>query len=230
MPDDREEPSTLASRVHARLREDVISGALPPGSKLTLEGLRGRYKVGMTPLREALYRLSTTLLVEAHDQRGFRVAALNLAHFEQVVSARERLETLMLEDSIRAGDATWSLRVAESHRALDTLTMYEGQGSDMLNPAWRLAHHQFHYETLSGSRHFIQDLFHAILWDHSSRYRNILRPPPLDETVLKSDHAKLAEAVLARDVEMAVLILRRHIRHGSASIRKALKKENFENP
>ncbi|MBP0494405.1 GntR family transcriptional regulator [Pararoseomonas indoligenes] len=232
MPEDREVSSTQASRVYARLRDDVIAGALAPGSKLALDGLRARYGVGMTPLREALYRLSATLLVEAHDQRGFRVAALNLVHFEQVVCARERLETLMLEDSIRAGDLAWAERVEASHAALRALPMYASAGSDALNPDWRRAHHAFHYEILSGSRHFIQDMFHAILWDHSSRYRNILRPPPLDEALLRTDHARLAEAVLARDGEMAVLVLCRHIRHGSAAILKALQGaagDNFEN-
>ncbi|MBE9607099.1 GntR family transcriptional regulator [Acetobacteraceae bacterium H6797] len=223
MSDDREEASTLSSRIYARLREDVISGALPPGSKLALDKLRARYEVGMTPLREALYRLSSTLLIEAHDQRGFRVAELNLAHFEQVLSARERLETLMLEDSIRDGDAAWLERVARAHALLDGLPMYTSPETGELNLIWRRAHQDFHYETLSGSRHFLQNMFHRLLWDHWSRYRNLLRPPPLDEAVLKLDHARLTEAILARDIDMAVLILRRHVRHGAAALMTVLK-------
>ncbi len=218
-----EEPATLASRVYACLREDVISGALPPGSKLALDRLRARYEVGMTPLREALYRLSATLLIEAHDQRGFRVAALNLLHFEQVLSTRARLETLMLEESIRDGDAAWLARAERAHAALEALPMYAAAGAPALNPAWRRAHQQFHYELLSGSQHFLQDMFHRLLWDHWSRYRNILRPLPLEEAVLRLDHARLLEAVLARDAEMAALVLRRHIQHGGAAIMAALR-------
>lgn len=225
LADDREESSTLASRVYAQLREDVISGTLPPGSKLALDRLRAHYGIGMTPLREALYRLSATLLVEAHDQRGFRVAALNLAHFEQVLSARERLETLMLEDSIRAGDAAWLQRVAAAHARLEALPMYSTPDGAVLNLVWRRAHQDYHYQTLSGSRHFLQDMFHQLLWDHWSRYRNLLRPPPLQEAVLRQDHARLTEAILARDAEMAVLILRRHIRHGAAAIMTVLQRE-----
>lgn len=218
MPDEPEEASTLASRVYAHLRQDVISGALPPGSKLALDKLRARYAVGMTPLREALYRLSATLLVEAHDQRGFRVAELNLAHFEQVLSARERLETLMLEDSIRDGDAAWLTKVSSAYSSLDAMPMYDQPEIGALNKEWRRLHQDFHYATLEGSHHFLQDMFHRLLWDHWSRYRNLLRPPPLEEGVLKLDHARLTEAILARDSEMAVLILRRHIRHGAAAI------------
>jgi len=225
MSDAREAAATLASRIYGRLREDVIAGVLPPGSKLALDRLRSQYGIGMTPLREALYRLSATLLVEAHDQRGFRVAALNLAHFEQVLSTRERLETLMLEDSIRAGDAAWLRQVAEAHDRLQALPMYAARDGSVLNMVWRQAHQDFHYQTLSGSRHFLQDMFHQLLWDHWSRYRNLLRPPPLEEAVLKQDHARLTEAILARDAEMAVLILRRHIRHGAAAIMAVLQRE-----
>ena len=222
--------ATLASQVYARLRHDVISGALAPGRKLPLDMLRERYGVGMTPLREALYRLSATLLVEVHDQRGFRVAGISLAHFRQVIGARERLECLLLEDSLREGDAAWVKSAEAAYAKLDRLPMYADPESGVLNPPWQQAHHQFHYQILSGARHFIQDLFHQMLWDHAARYRNILRPDPLDEEVLKADHARLHAAVLERDVELAVLVLRRHIRNGSSAILKELEdRSEFRN-
>ncbi|RVT92200.1 GntR family transcriptional regulator [Rhodovarius crocodyli] len=215
--------STIGSQVYARLREDVISGALPPGSKLHLDSLRARYGVGMTPLREALYRLTSTLLIEAHDQRGFRVADIGLSHFEQVISARERLECLLLEDAIRDGDAAWLARTEAAHDTLAALPMYLDAECRELNLDWRHAHLRFHYELASGGRHFIQNLFHQMLWDHSTRYRNLLHPAPLPEEVLRADHARLMETVRERDAEMAVLVMRRHVRHGSAAILAALK-------
>ena len=72
---------TRGSLVYDRLRTDVISGELAPGQRLALDMLKERYQVGVTPLREALYRLSASLLVEAEDQRGFRVADISLQHF-----------------------------------------------------------------------------------------------------------------------------------------------------
>lgn len=223
MADHEHAASTIGSQVYARLREDVISGVLPPGSRLHLDSLRQRYGVGMTPLREALYRLSATLLIEAHDQRGFRVAELSLSHFEQVISARERLECLLLEDAIRDGDAVWMERTASAHQALEALPMYLDPEGRVLNLDWRAAHLRFHYELASGGKHFIQNLFHQMLWDHATRYRNLVRPDPLPEDVLRADHARLMEAVLERDTEMAVLVMRRHVRHGSAAILAALR-------
>ncbi|MEN0001295.1 MAG: GntR family transcriptional regulator, partial [Pseudomonadota bacterium] len=66
--------ASITSRAYARLKDDIISGALPPGSKLKIEKLRKTYNAGTSPIREALSLLTSDHLVERIDQRGFRVA------------------------------------------------------------------------------------------------------------------------------------------------------------
>lgn len=212
---------TRGSLVYDRLRTDVISGELAPGQRLALDMLKERYQVGVTPLREALYRLSASLLVEAEDQRGFRVADISLQHFRQVVAARESFETLILVESIRVGDLDWEGRVLGAHNQLKKLSMYIGPNND-LSADWMKAHRRFHYEVLSGSRHFFLEHFQSILWDHAIRYRNILKPDPLSAELLQRDHDQLMEAAIGRDVEFAGMILRRHIKNGAAAVLRAL--------
>jgi GntR family transcriptional regulator, carbon starvation induced regulator len=213
--------STQGSLVYDRLRADVISGTLAPGQRLTLDMLKERYQVGVTPLREALYRLSASLLVTVEDQRGFRVTDISLQHFKQVITARESFETVILIDSIRSGTFEWEERVLGAHNRLKKLPMYIGS-NDALNPDWAKAHHRFHHELLSGSGHFFLEHFQGILWDHATRYRNILKPDLLSADVLRRDHDQLLEAALARDVEFACAILKRHIKNGSAAVLAAL--------
>ena len=55
---------TRADWVDARLRSDILSGALPPGERLVVADLADRYGVSPTPLREALRRLAAEGLVE----------------------------------------------------------------------------------------------------------------------------------------------------------------------
>ena len=64
---------SMTSRVYSLMRNDIISGALKPGMKLKVEQLRGQYKVGTSPIREALSLLTSDHLVERIDQRGFIV-------------------------------------------------------------------------------------------------------------------------------------------------------------
>ncbi|MGY3233608.1 DNA-binding GntR family transcriptional regulator [Bradyrhizobium sp. USDA 4472] len=47
-------PSTQASHVYERLREDLLSGRLAPSRKLQMRFLTEAYQTGQTPLREAL--------------------------------------------------------------------------------------------------------------------------------------------------------------------------------
>ena len=52
------------------------SGRYAPGSKLRMETLKETYGGSVNVLRENLVRLSAEGLVEAEDQKGFRVASL----------------------------------------------------------------------------------------------------------------------------------------------------------
>jgi GntR family transcriptional regulator, carbon starvation induced regulator len=216
---------TLSSRVYERLRADVISGALAPGQRLTLDYLKGQYKVGITPLREALYRLSTSMLVESEDQKGFRVPDISLRQFEQIIAARAHIETLILKDSIKNGDLDWEGRVLDAHNQLQKRAMYIG-ADQRLSLDWQAAHRKFHYELLSGQWPFFLHHFQELLWDHFIRYRNVLFPRPLSAEILARDHEQLCQLVLDRDVEMAILVLRRHIENGAAAVFQALKERS----
>lgn len=46
--------STISEQVLNILRDDIIQGALKPGSRLNEQELADRYKVSRTPLREAI--------------------------------------------------------------------------------------------------------------------------------------------------------------------------------
>lgn len=67
---------TLTSLVCTDLRRDIIVGTYEPGEKLRLRMLSERFQVGLSPIREALNRLSRDGLVEQCDLRGFFVPPL----------------------------------------------------------------------------------------------------------------------------------------------------------
>ncbi len=71
---------TLAMSIYGRLRRDILTGLFEPGERLPLDALGERYRVGLTPLREALNRLSAEELVLREGKRGFRVAPVSRAN------------------------------------------------------------------------------------------------------------------------------------------------------
>jgi hypothetical protein len=56
---------TIADQTYQHIRRDIITGKLPPGTKLGMEMLSRRYSVGVSPLREALVKLTGDALAVA---------------------------------------------------------------------------------------------------------------------------------------------------------------------
>lgn len=61
---------TTADEIFDRLREDIISLHLPPGTKLSEADIANRFDVSRQPVREALIRLSNMSLVSVRPQRA----------------------------------------------------------------------------------------------------------------------------------------------------------------
>ena len=91
-------PSTQASHVYDRLREDLLSGRLAPSRKLQMRFLMETYQTGQTPLREALNRLTADGLVEVREQRGFYVRDISRAELAELTKTRCWVESLALRE------------------------------------------------------------------------------------------------------------------------------------
>lgn len=212
---------TLSARIYERLRDDIISGALEPDRRLTLEILKERYGVGVTPLREAMLRLSASRLIVGEDRRGFRVAPATPEHLADMLQTRQLVEALVLRSAFAAGNLEWEARVLAAFHRLKGTAMYE-PGDTAIREEWELAHRDFHQAVLSPATLRMLLEFQTMLWDHAARYRNLVRPASLDADVLLHEHEELLEAVLAKDADMACLALRRHIRNAGNAVLKAM--------
>jgi DNA-binding GntR family transcriptional regulator len=93
-------PRTLTSAVQERLRSDILSTKLVPGQKLHIAGLAKQFSVSLAAVREALSRLVADGLVQASDQRGFRVSPVSSADLADVTQTRIDIESLALRRSI----------------------------------------------------------------------------------------------------------------------------------
>jgi DNA-binding GntR family transcriptional regulator len=67
---EREASTTNAFRVQDELREAILTGTLPPGSRLRAEPLAERLRTSRTPVREALILLAREGLVDIEPRRG----------------------------------------------------------------------------------------------------------------------------------------------------------------
>jgi DNA-binding GntR family transcriptional regulator len=73
----RIEVASVADRVYAALREQILAGDLEPESRLHQEGISAELGVSRTPVREALLRLAQAGLVVAAPGRSTTVSSLD---------------------------------------------------------------------------------------------------------------------------------------------------------
>lgn len=77
---------------YRRLRDLVLFGVLAPGQKVTIQGLTGLLEAGMTPVREAIRRLTAEGALDLHENRRVSVPRLTLSQLDEVSFARMALE------------------------------------------------------------------------------------------------------------------------------------------
>ena len=87
-----ERAASLGDRVYELLREYLRSGLVTWGEPLREAALAARLGVSRTPVREALARLASEGLAEAHG-RSFTVPALTSEDLEDIYELRLLLET-----------------------------------------------------------------------------------------------------------------------------------------
>ncbi len=83
-----------SERVYRQLRQMILSGELPPQTRLVEIHLGERFGVSRTPVREALKRLTAEKLVFADPVRGLVVHELVQHEVSEIYLVREALESL----------------------------------------------------------------------------------------------------------------------------------------
>jgi DNA-binding GntR family transcriptional regulator len=83
-----------SERVYQQLRQMILSGEMPPGTRLVEIHLGEQFGVSRTPVREALKRLTAEKLVCGDPVRGLVVHAPQPYEVSQVYLVREALESL----------------------------------------------------------------------------------------------------------------------------------------
>ena len=219
-----EAPRSVAEGAYHLIRQDIVWGRLSANMPLRSDDLRKKYQVGISPLREALSRLVGERLVTTVAQRGFRVAALSAEDVLDIMETRLVIEREALSRSIQAGDLAWEREVVANYHALSRLAIPTGPGRNA--ELWTSLHRQFHMSLLGASGSRWQVELSAHLFDHAERYRvvrAVIVPRPKLIRDIASEHKRLFDAVLSRNVRAALKALDHHYRATAESVVAALR-------
>ncbi|WP_376099057.1 GntR family transcriptional regulator [Roseomonas sp. CCTCC AB2023176] len=95
MPPDASPSTPAYARMRDVLRAEILDGGWQPGEHRTLSALAGRYRVSISPVREALLGLEGEGLVEMRQHRGAVVPILDAAMLEGLYDLRGALQSLL---------------------------------------------------------------------------------------------------------------------------------------
>jgi GntR family carbon starvation induced transcriptional regulator len=198
---------TQASEAYDRLRADILSGAIPDGSRLKTRDLCARYLTGLSGIREALNRLSREGFVRQEDLKGFSVQPLSRDDLLELTRARCWLNEIALRESIKLGGAAWEEGALLAFHRMSKIVRFNENNSNSVNPDWERAHRIFHSALINACpSRWILD-FCEQLFDVANRYRSLSRT---QGSTRKDDHKDILEATLARNADEAVRLLTAH--------------------
>lgn len=196
---------TLWEQVRERLREDILSGELAPGTVLSETAMAVSLGVSRGPIREALGRLASEGLVSITPRRGAVVSQLTRAEFIDSYQVREALETL----AIRLAVPRLEIADLELLRALHE-RMIKHAEADQVN-AFFDANASFHEAIVNASSNRKLSEMYRLLLDQTGRYlaRSLALRGSLDKSI--AEHSAILEAVEAGDAEAAARLMADHI-------------------
>lgn len=198
-------PSVSSRRIAETLREEILSGQIPPGTWLRQDDLAARLGTSRLPVREALRILETEGLAELLPHRGGRVPVLDLDQVNTLYRMRERLEPLTLILSLE------HLTDAQ----VDEMARLQQQIEETTDTGRFLAlDRDFHMASYAAcpSEQLLSTTVR--LWNATQHYRRaFMTLAGIDRmAVVNAEHHLILDAVRRRDPEDAERFLAGHIR------------------
>lgn len=218
-----EDAITIAESVFRQIRQAIVEGSIPTGSKISEPELAKTYGVSRGPLREAIGRLEACSLVVRKPNVGARVMTMSSEQLLDIYYVREALE------GMAARLAATQMSDTEIDKLRELLSMH---GSEIEQEHGRAYFQKegdldFHYRIIMGSKNerlinlLCNDLYYQMrLYRYQFGMRSRRVPRAYNE------HEYILDAIANRDGEMAELLMRSHIRSSRKNIEQMLKENN----
>jgi DNA-binding GntR family transcriptional regulator len=206
----------LRDVVFNTLREAILTGQLKPGERLMEISLANRLGVSRTPIREAIRKLELEGLVIMVPRKGAKVASITERELNDVLEVRMGLEELAIKLACsRMGNESIERLKEISDRFASFME------TDDLT-ALAQADVEFHETIYSGTnnRRLVQIL--SNLREQMYRYRVEYLKDAKARRTLVSEHEAIYRALKARDEDMALNEIKKHIGNQQKAIIRSL--------
>ncbi|BCJ73235.1 GntR family transcriptional regulator [Catellatospora sp. IY07-71] len=198
---------TLTDDVYESLKTLIMEHAVPPGERVSIDGLARTLEVSPTPVREALARLESDGLVRKRAMSGYTTTSLlTRAEFEELFEMRLLLEPAAARRAAVHADAEQRRRVKEEAAATVGVEAGDGYRRHAAFTALDAKFHDLIAET-SGSGL----LRESIIRLHSHLHLHRLYFPSAGTGDTAGEHKRIAAAIAKGDADEAEAAMRHHV-------------------
>ncbi len=189
--------ATVRHRAAGELRNRIVSGRLPPGSRLDLDQLTAEFGTSRTPIREALIELSHEGLVTVAPRSGITVLGL---------TADDAVDNFAILATLAGKAAEWAATriTADELTGLRELADAVTRADDVVAANWR-----FHrgVNLASRSSRLLVFIRHAVRIVPTNYFELF----PEQEQQSRHDHAALLDAIARGNGGDARTIAEHHV-------------------
>ena len=207
------ESRTKEEQVADFLREGIISGAFPRGSRLKQAEIAEQLQLSITPVREALKLLEAEGYVSGDSYRGARVVPFDETASEEVLELRLLLESRLTRataEKVTAQDITELRALADEFEQ----AFNRGDRAAARGVNYRFHRRMYNIADMPQTLHFVQ-----ILW---ARYPfDLINAVEGRGPEAAREHDEILNALLQGDASAAMLAMRKHIESGWSVLRKS---------
>lgn len=191
--------------VYLRLKDLIITLALPPGMALSEQEMASRFQVSRTPVRESFVRLAQEGLVQVLPQRGTFVSLIDAEHALEAQFVREQLERAVVRLACESFSAT-SMAELEANLAAQQAALESRNENRMFE-----LDEQFHRTIFAGCDKL--NTWNLLLQakSHLNRARHLSLAPDRDWHHLFIQHREIADAIRLRQAEEAEQAMSAHL-------------------
>lgn len=199
---------TAADRAYSLTKELVLTGELPGGHLFSEGEIATRLGVSRTPVREAFLRLQAEELLTLVPKRGAIVVPVPPGEAEDVLDAREAVESAAVRRLLRTPERVPSA-VTELRAALE---VQRGHLEKDDLPAFAEADELFHRALVKAGGNALTMRFYESLADRQRRMSiHALGPVPEHLPVVLREHDELIAIIEAGDEAAFAPALRAHL-------------------
>jgi GntR family transcriptional regulator of vanillate catabolism len=222
-------------RAQLRLREMILAGELPGGTRIAELSIVEKLGVSRTPIRAALMRLEQEGLIESLPNGGYAVRTFSEGEVSEAIELRGTVEGLAARLAAERGAAPVVLNEArECLRAVDALLRQPALDDDAFSSYVKL-NEQFHtlLGELAGGGLMRRELERVASLPFASPSAFVVvqanSPQARDMLIVAQDqHWQVLDAIERREGARAEAIMREHSRLAQRNLRAAVQSHNLD--